>query len=132
MTKHEQREKLFQLIFELDFHEKQEKEEQMDLFRRLYMAQSPEDFELVKARCEKVLALLGEIDMVISEISTGWSIGRLGKAELAILRVAVYEILHDDEVPASVAINEAVELSKAYGSDNAHSFVNGVLAKLAK
>ncbi len=132
MTKHEQREKLFQLIFELDFHEKQEKEEQMDLFRRLYMAQNPEDFEQVKARCEKMLSLLGEIDMVISEISTGWPIGRLGKAELAILRVAVYEILHDAEVPAGVAINEAVELSKAYGGDNAHSFVNGVLAKLAK
>ncbi len=132
MTKHEQREKLFQLVFELDFHEKQEREEQYDLFRRLYMPQNPEDFEVVKARCEKMQELMGEIDMVISEISTGWPIGRLGKAELAILRVAVFEILHDAEVPASVAINEAVELSKAYGNDNAGSFVNGVLAKLAK
>ena len=132
MTKHEQREKLFQLTFMLDFYEKQEYAEQMDLFRRLYMAQNQEDFEVVKGRCEKLMAAQGEIDMVISEISTGWPIGRLGKAELAILRVAVYEILHDDEIPASVAINEAVELSKAYGSDNAYSFVNGVLAKLAR
>ena len=51
--------------------------------------------------------------------------------ELALLRIAVYEILYDDEVPTGVAISEAVELSKKYGPDNAASFVNGVLAKFA-
>jgi N utilization substance protein B len=64
--------------------------------------------------------------------SEGWSTNRLGKAELAIMRLAVYEIKFDDEIPNSVAINEAVELSKKYGGDNSSSFVNGVLAKIIK
>ena len=56
---------------------------------------------------------------------------RLGKTELAILRVAVYEILKDDDIPKSVAINEAVELAKVYSPEEAPRFINGVLAKLA-
>lgn len=61
----------------------------------------------------------------------GWSVGRIGKIELTILRLAVYEIKFDDSVPTSVAIDEAVELAKKYGQDGAGSFVNGVLAKFA-
>lgn len=59
-------------------------------------------------------------------------VNRLSKAELAIMRLAVYEMLYDEDIPVNVAINEAVELAKNYGRDNAPSFVNGVLAKLAK
>lgn len=56
---------------------------------------------------------------------------RMGKVELTILRLAVFEILHDETVPASVAINEAVELAKKFGQDESPAFVNGVLAKFA-
>ena len=55
----------------------------------------------------------------------------MGKAELAILRVAVYEMLFDEDVPVKVAINEAVELAKKFGGDDSPAFVNGILAKLA-
>ena len=68
----------------------------------------------------------------ITENITGWTIERIGKVELTILRLAVFEIKYDDEVPVSVAINEAVELAKKYGQNDSSSFVNGVLAKLAK
>ena len=72
-----------------------------------------------------------EIDEKINEVSEGWPVDRLGKAELAIMRLAVYEMLYDDDIPVNVAINEAVELAKKYGSnDNTASFVNRVLAKL--
>ena len=77
-------------------------------------------------------ALLPEIDEKINSVSEGWPVNRLGKAELAIMRLAVYEMLYDEDIPVNVAINEAVELAKNYGGDNAPSFVNGVLAKLAK
>ena len=74
----------------------------------------------------------GSIDMMLSDASSGWRLNRIGKAELAILRIAVYEICYDEEVPTKVAINEAVELAKKYGSDASYSFVNGVLAKIVK
>lgn len=54
----------------------------------------------------------------------------MGKVELTILRLAVYELLYDDDIPANVAINEAVELAKVYGGDTSPAFVNGILAKL--
>jgi len=60
----------------------------------------------------------------------GWQIGRLGKPELAILRLALYEMLYDEEVPFRVAINEAVELAKKYCNPDASGFINAVLAKV--
>ncbi len=62
----------------------------------------------------------------------GGSTSRLGKAELTIMRLAIFEIKYDDDIPNGVAINEAVELAKKYGADSASSFINGVLAKIYK
>ena len=61
---------------------------------------------------------------------TDWWICFMGKVDLTLIRLAVYEMLYEEDVPAKVAINEAVELAKQYGTDNSPSFVNGVLAKL--
>ncbi len=73
-----------------------------------------------------------EIDAYISaHLSSGWKISRISRIALAILRVAVYEMKYIDEVPVSVAINEAVELTKKYSTDDA-SFINGVLGAIAK
>ena len=68
---------------------------------------------------------------MINSVSKSWPTSRLGKAELTIMRLAVYEIKFDEDIPTNVAINEAVELAKKYGADNAPSFINGVLAQLA-
>ncbi|MBQ7636320.1 MAG: transcription antitermination factor NusB [Lachnospiraceae bacterium] len=130
MTKHDERVKLFQLIFNCSFYENSEIPEQMDLFRRLQMASEQESFKTVEEKAKKVLDKLGDIDMILTKASTGWPLSRLGKAELAIMRLAAYEILFDESVPAGVAINEAVEISKVFGNDSAPSFVNAVLAKL--
>ena len=132
MTKHEEREKLFQLIFNCSFHENADIPEQIVLFGKLRMATEKETFKTVEEKAGKILDKLGEIDVIHEKASTGWPLGRLGKAELSIMRLAAYEILFDDSVPAGVAINEAVELSKIYGNDSAPSFVNAVLAKLVK
>lgn len=74
---------------------------------------------------------IDEIDLKINEISDGWKTSRMAKVDLAIIRLAVYEVLLDDDVPTGVAINEAVELAKQFGTDDSPSFVNGVLAKIA-
>ena len=64
-------------------------------------------------------------------MAVGWKTQRMGKVDLTIIRLALYEILYDEDIPTGVAINEAVELAKRYGTDESPSFVNGVLAKLA-
>jgi N utilization substance protein B len=59
-----------------------------------------------------------------------WTLDRIGKAELAVLRLAIYELKFDEDIPQGVAINEAVELAKEYGQEGSGAFVNGVLARL--
>ena len=68
--------------------------------------------------------------MCIRDQAEGWKTRRMGKVELTILRLAVYEIQYDEEIPEKVAINEAVELAKKFGRDESPAFINGVLAKL--
>lgn len=80
---------------------------------------------------QRITGLLPQIDEIINAAVSGWKTDRMGKVELTIIRLALYEMKYDDDVPVSVAINEAVELTKKYGSDEAPSFVNGILAKLA-
>ncbi|MDE5872417.1 MAG: transcription antitermination factor NusB, partial [Lachnospiraceae bacterium] len=81
-------------------------------------------------KTKKIIDCVGELDKTISEVSSKWNIERIGKAELAILRLAVYEMKYDEDVPFRVAINEAVELAKIYCNDDAKSFVNALLAKV--
>ncbi len=73
-----------------------------------------------------------EIDGIIRENIRGWNIGRLSKVTLALLRLAVYEILYDSAIPESVSINEAVELAKKYGGKDDAPYLNGVLASVVK
>ena len=67
---------------------------------------------------------------MINAIARGWKTTRMGKVDLTLIRLGVYEMKFDDEIPTGVAINEAVELAKKYGTDGSSSFVNGILAKL--
>lgn len=69
----------------------------------------------LRERFRNVLEHMDEIDQKIEEKAKGWEVSRLAKADLTVMRLAVFEILYDDEVPNSVAINEAVELAKRYG-----------------
>ncbi len=66
---------------------------------------------------------------MLNEKAKGWSTNRMGKVDLTILRLAVFEIKYDEEIPTGVAINEAVELAKKFGQDSSPAFINGVLAK---
>lgn len=69
---------------------------------------------------------------MLNEKAEGWNTGRMGKVELTLLRLGIYEILFDETVPAGVAINEAVELAKKYGQETSGGFVNAILAKFVK
>lgn len=132
MTKREEREHLFRLLFCKDFHDAAELLEQTDLYKEQQEVTDAEGFETVRKKLEAVAEAEGSIDMMLSEAVSGWKLNRMGKAELTILRIAAYEILYDEAVPEKVAINEAVELAKKYGNDMSAGFVNGVLAKIVK
>lgn len=73
-----------------------------------------------------------KLDKIISENIRGWSLRRLSKVTLALLRLSIYEMLYDDGIPVSVSINEAVELAKNYGGKDDASYLNGVLSSVAK
>ena len=91
---------------------------------------SVEDMNYLVKKAEAVTARISELDQKIDSVAEGWKTKRMGKVDLTILRLALYEMLYDDEIPERVAINEAVELAKRFGQNESPSFVNGVLAKL--
>ncbi len=127
MKRSEVRNHVFKIVFRAAFFPKEEWDEQV----ALYLEQEEGNLESVGKRAKQIMAHIEEIDAIIEKISEGWKIGRIGKAELAILRVAIFEIQKDDDIPVGVAINEAVELAKIYGTEKSAKFVNGLLAKLA-
>ena len=88
------------------------------------------DSEYIQKKSADIFLRLKEIDEIIDKNADKWKSDRMGKVELAVLRLAVYEILFDEDIPGKVAIDEAVELAKKYGQDSSGSFVNGVLAKV--
>ncbi len=132
MGRREQREQIFKLVFQLEFNDINDMPEQMKLYLEQEEIQSEKDCTYISDKFEKIREKLSEIDVLINEQATGWKTDRMGKVDLAIIRLAVYEIKYDDSVPTSVAINEAVELAKKFGQDESSSFVNGVLAKFSK
>lgn len=131
MKRSEMREHIFRIIFQMEFADTEERNEKITLYLESLKDISNKEFTYIKKKTEDIFMRIEEIDAMIESISTGWKINRLGKAELAILRVAVYEMKYDDDIPEKVAINEAVELAKHYGNEQSPKFVNGVLAKLA-
>lgn len=133
MGRREQREQIFKLLFRIEFNEKEDMPEQLRLF--FEEAEEPveeSDEQYITAKYNRIMEKLSRIDELLNEKAEKWTTDRMGKAELTILRLAVYEILYDQDVPTGVAINEAVELAKKFGQENGGAFVNGVLAKFAE
>ncbi|HBV96842.1 MAG: hypothetical protein JL50_15325 [Peptococcaceae bacterium BICA1-7] len=91
-----------------------------------------EDLSFARELVYGTIGHQNEIDGIIAALSRDWNIERLARVDHNIMRLAVYEILHRDDIPSSVTINEAVDLAKLYGSDESGKFVNGVLGKLIK
>ena len=130
MTRREIREQVFKMLFRVEFYNQEEMSEQIALCEDDACSWKEKDKTYIFEKVEKISEKLEEIDAKINEVSEGWKTGRMGKVDLTLIRLAVYEMLYEEDVPAKVAINEAVELAKHYGTDNSPSFVNGVLAKL--
>lgn len=128
MTRKQAREEAFILIFEKEFND----DALQDI---LTLAEEVRDIkadDYVKNVFFGVFENIQTIDEKISQNAVGWSINRITKTALAILRLAIYEIEFYDEIPVSVSINEAVELAKKYATKEDASFINGILSTIAK
>ncbi len=131
MTRRALREQVFLMLFRVEFHSAEEMEDQVALYKEELSECSEEDVEYICGKFKGIVAKMEEIDAAINEASKGWKVSRMAKVDLTLMRLAVYEMKFDEDVPVKVAINEAIELAKQYGSDDSPAFVNGVLAKLA-
>ena len=133
MGRHEQREQVFKLLFQVEFHESEDMPRQMRLFLEgNEEIPSQKDSDYIEERCQAVREKIPEIDKMINDNTEKWDTTRMGKVELSVLRLAVYEMLFDEEIPVNVAINEVVEIAKQYGQENSGAFVNAILAKFLK
>lgn len=147
MTRRELREHCFKMLFCADFYpvgevgrqfvnyfEAPEEDETGEAGENITLHAvediSMEDMNYLVKKAEAVTARIPELDEKIDSVTEGWKTKRMAKVDLTILRLALYEMLYDDEIPERVAINEAVELAKRFGQNESPSFVNGVLAKL--
>lgn len=133
MRRHEQREQLFKLLFRVEFNSLDEMPEQVKLFFQDDEIEYTEAvMESIQDKYAKIQEKLPEIDGLLNEKAEGWNTERMGKVELAVLRIAVYEILFEEDIPDMVAINEAIEIAKKYGQEASGGFVNAILAKFIK
>ena len=142
MTRHLLREHCFKILFGLDFYADEEIKVQTDNYFESPSLEDEDDelihdanfsdgdIEYIKSKAMLVMDNKSEIDKIISELSQGWKLERIGRVERNILRLAIAEMKYDDDIPVSVAINEAVELAKAYGREESYSFVNAILSRV--
>lgn len=132
MSRREMREQIFKLLFRVEFNPKEEMAQQEAFFfEDEENAAAEKNNVQISEKFNKIIEKIDSIDQALNDKVQGWNTERMGKVDLTILRLAVYEITYDQEIPTGVAINEAVELAKKFGQDSSPSFVNGVLAKFA-
>ena len=132
MTRHKLRDKVFGLVFRIEFYPEDELDDQIKSFEEFAAEEDylPEDLDYIVGKFRAVREKLPQIDAAIDKAAVGWTRSRMGKAELSALRLGIYEMLYDDDIPESVAMNEAVEIAKTYGDNTGGAFVNAILTKV--
>lgn len=129
MSRKKARDNAFKCIYELEFGRNENLEK---ILNNCYEENNnkPEEKEYIEMVLKGVKGNLAEIDNIILSKLKNWSLDRIAKIDLAILRLAIYEIKYIEDIPEKVSANEAVELAKTYGNNDSKSFVNGVIAKV--
>lgn len=129
MSRKKARDNAFKCIYELEFIKDKNLD---DILSNCYEENnnSTEEKEYIQMIVNGVKENIEKIDDIILSKLKNWSLDRIAKIDLAILRLAIYEILYVDSIPNKVSANEAVELAKTYGNNDSKSFVNGVIAKV--
>lgn len=129
LTRREEREQAFILLFEKSFNQEIELDE---LYAFAVENEAITGSEFVKNLLFKTWENVDDIDAVIEKYAHGWKINRISKVALAVLRLAICEIKYFEDIPVGVSINEAVELCKTYAAKDDAAFVNGILGSVSK
>lgn len=130
MNRRNARKNAFFLVFQMDFNKQDHFEEVKELFFDQQQQIDESEKEFILKEAEGTKEHLEEIDQVISQKAKKWSKERMSKVDLAILRLAIYEIYFSNEIPYSVAVNEAVELAKKFSTEESPAFINGILGSI--
>ncbi len=129
MNRSQEREQAFIVLFEQAFHPELSETELIELAEESEIIKKSEFTESLIHKTNENLAL---IDTEISTYAVGWSLERMNRVTLSVLRLAVCEILYFDDIPDSVSINEAVELAKKYAGEKDSAFINGILGSVTR
>ncbi|PKM54635.1 MAG: transcription antitermination factor NusB [Firmicutes bacterium HGW-Firmicutes-5] len=121
------RENIFKIIFSYEFGLEVPIEEHIEDYLGTIEVKDDEAV-YIKTKAMGIVSKKAELDATIGSSSTSWNLKRIANVEMAILRLALFEILYDEEIPTNVAINEAIEMARKYGGDQSPKFVNGVIA----
>ena len=132
MIRRELREHIFKMLFQIEFTDPADMPDHLKYYFEMLDDAADGDKKYIQEKYEAVVRHVPEIDELLNENAKGWKTARMNKVDLTILRLAVYEMKWDEDIPDGVAINEAVELAKRFGGESSSSFVNGILGKLAK
>lgn len=132
MTRRALRETIFNILFRVEFNDLDEMDEQMKYVLDETLEASEKDVKYITDKVHAILPMINQLDSIIMQYSGSWKVERIGKVELAILRLAIYEMKYDDAVPYKVAINEAVELTKIYSTEEAKKYINGILGEISR
>lgn len=132
MSRRNARKHIFNLVFQTEFNVETDIKETIETYTEEYEDFQKGESDFVSREYRGILANIESIDSYIDKYAIGWSVQRLAKTDLAILRMGVYEIIFDDEIPDAVAVNEAVELAKEFSGNKAPAFINAVLSKIVK
>ena len=124
------RESLMKLLYQMDINDDYSSESINSFLHNESIKE--DEVQFIIEGIDKVKENLETIDKNIETHSLGWAKNRIAKVDLAILRLAVYEILFREDIPIEVSINEALELSKRYSSDDSYKFVNGLLGGVVR
>ena len=130
MSRRTAREHIFKMIFQTEFHKEEEIDEAIEIYRESIENINKSDMSFIKSEIKGIIENKNVVDDTINKYAEGWEISRIAKVDLAILRIAIYEIIYVNDIPNKVAANEAVELAKVFSSDKSPSFINGVLGKI--
>jgi len=139
MSRRASRRHSFMVTYQMEFYKEPDVPQIFQTYSEEFILQEADaditkkDSDFIKTQVYGIRCNLEAIDtLIVRYISKGWSFTRIAKVDLAILRLATYELAFMPEIPTRVCINEAVELAKTYGDDDAPAFVNGLLASVQK
>ncbi len=132
MNRKKSREYLMQLVYQMQISKESAGEVYDSFMENEEISKDGIDLTYIKSCLIGIMTNKDILDAKISENLVNWKINRISKVNLSILRVAVYELIYKEDIPAKVAINEAIELCKEFSDEKSVSFINGVLDKIYK